>query len=95
MSDEKDKSMINRRELIEARLYEYNKALRAILTGQSYKMGDVELTRANLKTVQSEIARLENALIATTQRATRSRLRYVVPMDGVNKKCQRKLKSTD
>ncbi len=83
--------MIDRRKLIEARLYEYNQALRAILTGQSYKMGDVELTRASLKTVQSEIARLENALIKATQTLKRMRLRYVVPMDGVNKRCQRKL----
>ena len=75
---------MNRDEILQARLYEYHKALRAILTGQSYKIGDVELTRANLKTVQSEIARLENALIETKRRATSSRLRYVVPMDGVN-----------
>ncbi len=82
---------MNRREYLETRLYEYNQALRAILTGQSYKMGDVELTRASLDTVQSEIARLENALIKLTQVIKRSRIRYVVPMDGVNKKCQRKL----
>lgn len=78
--------MKDRRKILEARLYEYNKALRAILTGQSYKMGDVELTRASLETVQSEIARLENALIQTSQSLKRSRLRYVVPMDGVRKR---------
>ena len=84
--------MIDRRKFLEARLFEYNKALRAILTGQSYKMGDVELTRASLETVQSEIARLENALIKITQTLKRTRLRYVVPMDGVNRRCQRRLK---
>ena len=47
---------------IQDRLSLYKQAEIRILQGQSYQIGTISYTRANLRDVQSEIARLEGAL---------------------------------
>lgn len=71
-----------RLEILRARLIEYEQARRAILQGQSYKMGDVELTRPNLAAVESTIIKLENEILKA-QNPPRSRIRVVIPVDDV------------
>ena len=50
--------------IAEARLARYYKAEDAILSGQSYEVEGLNLTRANLKDVQSMIASLEKKISA-------------------------------
>lgn len=73
--------MKSRLEILNARLLEYHKAERAILSGQSYKMGDVELTRANLETVIKMIAQLEAEILKLSSKF-RTRIRTFIPLDG-------------
>ncbi len=51
-------------QIAESRLALYYKAEKAILSGQSYEIEGLKLTRANLKDVQSVIASLENKISA-------------------------------
>lgn len=81
----------DRREILRARLMEYEIARRAILQGQSYKMGDVELTRPNLAAVETTINKLENELIKL-ESSSRSRIRFVVPVDGTHSVKRRRLR---
>ncbi len=55
MNSHKDKL-----EILNARLLLYYKAEKAILAGSSYEAEGLKLTRADLKTVQTMIAKLEN-----------------------------------
>ena len=50
--------------IAESRLTLYYKAEKAILSGQSYEVEGLKLTRANLKDVQNMIASLENKISA-------------------------------
>ena len=50
--------------IAEARLARYYKAEDAILSGQSYEVEGLKLTRANLKDVQNMIASLEKTISA-------------------------------
>lgn len=70
-----------RLEVNKARLELYYKAEKAILTGQSYEIEGLKLTRANLADVQKMIAKLENE-VAKLSAPRRARLRVVVPKDG-------------
>ena len=64
-----------------ARLTLYYKAEKAILSGQSYEIEGVKLTRADLGKVQDMIADLENKVERLSAPA-RSRRRVIVPVDG-------------
>lgn len=73
------------REILERRLLRYMEAEDAILSGQSYSVEGLSLTRADLDTVRKVIAQLDNQLAAIKAKesgTSRSRLRYVVPVDG-------------
>lgn len=74
---------INIREEIkiaESRLILYYKAEKAILSGQSYEVEGLKLTRANLKDVQNMIAALENKISALKAKMRgRSKFRIVRP----------------
>ena len=70
-----------RLEISRARLELYYKAEKAILTGQSYEIEGLKLTRANLADVQKMIAKLENE-VAKLSAPRRARLRIIVPKDG-------------
>ena len=50
--------------ITEARLARYYNAEKAILSGQSYEVEGLKLTRANLKDVQNMIASLEKTISA-------------------------------
>ena len=73
MNSHKDKL-----EILNARLLLYYKAEKAILAGQSYEAEGLKLTRADLKTVQTMIAKLENE-IARYSPPLRKRYRIVRP----------------
>jgi hypothetical protein len=70
-----------RLEIKKARLKLYLKAEIAILSGQSYEIEGLKLTRANLKDVQAMITRLE-ADVAKLSGKQQARLKFVVPKDG-------------
>ena len=62
------------------RLERYLKAEKAILSGQSYEMGDVKLTRANLKDVADMINTLKKEIFTLeAQLKGRSKFRVVRP----------------
>jgi hypothetical protein len=65
-----------------ARLKLYLAAEKAILSGQSYEIEGLKLTRANLKDVQNMIAQLENQAEKLDAKQRRARLKFVVPKDG-------------
>lgn len=69
---------------IRERLRKYYEAETAILSGQSYSIEGLSLTRADLATVQSMIAKLENLILREAQRQTRSRIKFIVPCDALN-----------
>jgi hypothetical protein len=69
-----------RLETKKARLKLYLRAEIAILSGQSYEIEGLKLTRANLKDVQSMIARLE-ADVAKLSNKNRARIKFIVPRD--------------
>lgn len=73
MNSHKDKL-----EILNARLLLYYKAEKAILAGQSYEAEGLKLTRADLKTVQTMIGKLENE-IARYSPPFRKRYRVVRP----------------
>ena len=67
-------------QIAEARLILYYKAEKAILSGQSYEVEGLKLTRANLKDVQNMIAALENKISALKAKIKgRSKFRIVRP----------------
>ena len=64
----------------EHRLSLYFKAEEAILAGQSYEMGDMKLTRANLKDVQDMINQLKHEISALNFKLRgRAKFRVVRP----------------
>ena len=66
--------------IAESRLSLYYKAEKAILSGQSYEVEGLKLTRANLKDVQSMITELEKKISAlNTQLKGRARFRLITP----------------
>lgn len=65
-------------QIAEARLLLYYKAEKAILSGQSYEVEGLKLTRANLKDVQSMIAELEKK-VARLKSSSRPKFRVVRP----------------
>ena len=66
--------------IAESRLTLYYKAEKAILSGQSYEIEDLKLTRANLKDVQSMISVLESKISALKAKLRgRARFRVVRP----------------
>ena len=66
--------------IAESRLALYYKAEKAILSGQSYEIEGLKLTRANLKDVQSMINTLENKISALNAKLRgRARFRIVRP----------------
>ena len=63
-----------------ARLKLYQNAEAAILSGQSYEVEGLKLTRANLKDVQNMIETLESKLSALdAQKRGRAKFRVVMP----------------
>ena len=67
-------------QIAESRLTLYYKAEKAILSGQSYEMEGLKLTRAILKDVQSMISALESKISALkAQLRGRARFRVVRP----------------
>lgn len=79
----------DRIEILRARLLNYYRAEKAILKGQSYEIEGLRLTRADLAAVVNMIAKLEGEITRLEREAEilppRSRIRYVVPVDGVNR----------
>lgn len=81
---------MNYREKIESlreRLRRYRQAEDAVLTGQSYEVDGMRLTRADLKTIAgiiaglvAEITRLESREIPAMKR---SRMRVAIPSDSM------------
>ena len=69
-------------EVKKARLKLYLAAEKAILSGQSYEIEGLKLTRANLKDVQTMIAQLENQVEKLGAKQRRARLKFIVPKDG-------------
>ena len=66
--------------IAESRLTLYYKAEKAILSGQSYEVEGLKLTRANLKDVQNMIASLENKISALkAKQRGRTKFRVVRP----------------
>ena len=66
--------------IAESRLALYYNTEKAILSGQSYEIEGLKLTRANLKDVQSMIEALEKKISAlNAQLRGRSRFRVVTP----------------
>ena len=79
--------MTGRLEYVRRRLMLYREAEEAILSAQSYEVDGMRLTRADLSLVQDMIARLEHEelkLLHAVRGLTRSRLRVIIPMDGVH-----------
>ena len=67
-------------EIAEKRLLLYLQAEQAILSGQSYEIGDRKLTRANLKDVVSTINSLKKEIaILETKLNGRTRVKIVRP----------------
>jgi len=67
--------------IVKARLTLYYKAEKAILSGQSYEIEGLKLTRADLGKVQDMIADLENKAERLSAKP-RPRRRIIVPKDG-------------
>lgn len=66
--------------IAEARLLLYYKAEKAILSGQSYEVEGLKLTRANLKDVQNMITALKKEISSLTAKLKgRPRYRIVRP----------------
>lgn len=66
--------------IAESRLALYYKAEKAILSGQSYEIEGLKLTRANLKDVQSMINTLESKISALNAKLRgRAKFRIVRP----------------
>lgn len=66
--------------IAESRLALYYKAEKAILSGQSYEVEGLKLTRANLKDVQSMINTLESKISALNAKLRgRAKFRIVRP----------------
>ena len=67
--------------IAESRLTLYYKAEKAILSGQSYEVEGLKLTRTNLRDVQNIIAALENKISALKSRQ-RGRAKYRIVRPG-------------
>jgi hypothetical protein len=68
-------------EVKKARLRLYLAAEKAILSGQSYEIEGLKLTRANLKDVQTMVTKLE-AAVEKLSGGGGARLKYIVPRDS-------------
>lgn len=67
--------------IAESRLTLYYKAEKAILSGQSYEIEGLKLTRANLKDVQSMINTLESKISSLNARL-RGQVRFRIVRPG-------------
>lgn len=79
---------------LKKRLRRYEEAEDAILSAQSYEIEGLKLTRADLELVQNMIAKLRAEISkqeSILRGTTRSRVRYVVPVDGVERMRRRKI----
>lgn len=75
-----------RLEGLRGRLRRYREAEDAILTAQSYEVDGMRLTRADLGKVQRMIAELEGEISRLERDSVdrhRSRMRVVIPVDGM------------
>ncbi len=82
----KSEFMKERLDFVRARLNRYREAENAVLSSQSYSVEGMSLTRANLNYIQNMILRLEREeykLLENMSRDKRSRIRYVIPGEGV------------
>jgi hypothetical protein len=70
-----------RLEIKKARLKLYLAAEKAILSGQSYEIEGLKLTRANLKDVQTMVGKLE-AEVSALSGGRRARMKFIVPRDA-------------
>ncbi len=78
-------TIFDRISMVRARLMRYREAEDAILSAQSYSIEGMNLTRADLKTVQNIIAELERELSGlerASKKEERNRVRMVVPIDS-------------
>lgn len=76
----KNKQIKEQLEITKSRLILYYKAEKAILSGQSYEVEGLKLTRANLKDVQNMIAGLEKDISALQAKLKgRKKFRVVIP----------------
>ena len=76
--------ILNLLELKRHRLYLYHEAEAAILSGQSYEIENLRLTRAELSQVTDMIAKLEREILRLedqllTSKSQRSRFKVVIP----------------
>ena len=72
----------------------YCEAEDAVLSGQSYSIGELSLTRADLSEIRKAINELDKAIMIEgrkVQGLTRSRVRVVVPSDALNMTRMRRL----
>jgi hypothetical protein len=69
-------------EIKKARLKLYLAAEKAVLSGQSYEIEGLKLTRANLKDVQTMIAQLESAVEKLSGNRP-ARIKFIVPKDSI------------
>lgn len=72
--------------ILQERLKRYLQAEQAILSGQSYKAEGLELERPDLEAVQSMIAKLQKEISAIENAGSRSRIRYIIPVDSVKRR---------
>lgn len=84
MSESRRALILRRLEIKRERLLLYHEAEAAILSGQSYRIENLLLTRPDLERVQvmiasleNEIEKLENELLASNER--RARFRAMIP----------------
>ncbi len=64
------------------RLNLYLQAEQAILSGQSYEVEGLKLTRADLKTVEDMIEALERAIYVADVDNRRKRFRVIIPRES-------------
>ena len=64
------------------RLNLYLQAEQAILSGQSYEIEGLKLTRADLKTVENMIEALERAIYVADADNRRKRFRVIIPRES-------------
>lgn len=72
-------------DILRSQYFEYHKALKKILSGQSYEIEGVRLTRADFYDVHNALARLDREITRLERQISgikRSRLRVVVPLEG-------------
>lgn len=67
--------------IVKERLDAYYAAELKILSGQSYRLGSRELTRADLGTVKKQINELENQLESLLRAGGKRKVARIIPLD--------------